>query len=157
MNMVDENKNIMGVDSAAIKALAELMDETGLTEIELEENGRRLRVARGQTVIATAPAHHPAPVAPPVAPAVLAPGAAPLHHAGAVTSPMVGTAYLAPEPDKPVFVKVGDTVEAGATLLIIEAMKVMNPIKAPKGGRVTQIIVSDSQPVEFGEALMIIE
>jgi acetyl-CoA carboxylase biotin carboxyl carrier protein len=151
--MTDDNKTIMGVDSAEIKALAELMDETGLTEIELEEGGRRLRVARGGTIVAQAPApvvHHAAPPAAPATPSTL-------HHAGTVNSPMVGTAYLQPEPDKPAFVAVGDTVEAGATLLIIEAMKVMNPIKAPKGGKVTQIIVGDGQPVEFGEALMIIE
>jgi acetyl-CoA carboxylase biotin carboxyl carrier protein len=155
--MVTENKNIMGIDTDSIKALAELMDETGLTEIEMEEGGRRVRIARGGTVVAHAPAaHHPAAPAPAAAPAALAP-ATPLHHAGAVNSPMVGTAYLASEPGKPAFVSVGDTVEAGATLLIIEAMKVMNPIKAPKGGRVTQILVGDGQPVEFGEALMIIE
>jgi acetyl-CoA carboxylase biotin carboxyl carrier protein len=154
--MTEDNKSIMGIDDDALRAiasLATLLNETGLTEIELEEGGRRLRVARGGTVIAQAPApaaHHPAPPAAPATPSTL-------HHAGTVNSPMVGTAYLKPEPGKPAFVKVGDTVEAGATLLIIEAMKVMNPIKAPKAGKVTQIIVGDAQPVEFGEALMIIE
>jgi acetyl-CoA carboxylase biotin carboxyl carrier protein len=134
------------------------MDDTGLTEIELEEGGRRLRVARGGTVIAPAPAalppapaaHHPAPPAAPATPSTL-------HHAGTVNSPMVGTAYLKPEPGKPAFVKVGDTVEAGATLLIIEAMKVMNPIKSPRGGIVTHILVTDGQPVEYGEPMLIIE
>lgn len=145
------------IDADAIRKLAELMTETGLAEIELAEGERRMRVARAlaqpaafAAVAPIAPAHH--------AEAIAAPTAASLAtHPGAVTSPMVGTAYLQPEPEAPRFVEVGDAVRVGDTLLIIEAMKVMNPIKAPKAGTITQILVSDGQPVEYGEPLMLIE
>ncbi|MEA1652998.1 acetyl-CoA carboxylase biotin carboxyl carrier protein [Nitrospirillum sp. BR 11164] len=146
------------LDSEFVRKLAELLGETGLTEIEYAEGEKRIRLSRA------APAAAMAPVAVAAAPvAAAAPAAAPVaavppaQHPGAVKSPMVGTAYLAPEPGAGTFVKVGDAVKVGQTLLIIEAMKVMNPIKATKAGTVTQIQVGDAQPVEYGEVLLIIE
>ncbi len=142
----------MKVDSDMIRNLAELLDETGLTEIEYSEGERRIRVTRGGgSFVAAAPA--PAALAAP-APAAAAPAAA---QAGSVTSPMVGTAYTAPEPGAPAFVKVGDQITEGQTVLIIEAMKVMNPIRAPHAGTVQQVLVSDGQPVEFGEVIMVVQ
>ena len=143
------------IDPEAIRKLAELMTETGLSEIELAEGDRRVRVSRTVTAAAS-PIHFAAPAG---APAAAAPAAAasPAAHPGAVISPMVGTAYLQAEPGAPPFVSVGSPVKIGDTLLIIEAMKVMNPIKASKGGTVTQILVSDGQPVEYGEPMMIVE
>jgi acetyl-CoA carboxylase biotin carboxyl carrier protein len=141
-----------------IRRLAALLEETGLSEIEYEAEGKRIRVGRGGGPVAAAPAREPAP--PPAAPAAPAPGAPPGAEAvpaGAVTSPMVGTVYTAAEPGAPSLVKVGDKVTEGQTLLIIEAMKVMNPLASPRAGTVTQIMVSDGQPVEFGEPLLIIE
>ena len=140
-----------------IKDLAELLSDTGLTEIEIETGDMRIKVARqGTAVSAVVPA--PAPVAPaPEAAAEAAPAPAPTDHPGGVKSPLVGTAYLAPEPGAANFVKVGDTVNEGQTILIVEAMKTMNPIGAPKSGKVTQIFISNEQPVEFDEVLMIIE
>ena len=142
------------VDAELIRKLAQLLDETGLTELEYQVNSLRVRVAKGSAapaVVAAAPsAAAPAPAAAPAA-------ALAADHPGAVSSPMVGTAYCAPEPGAAAFVKVGDTVRQGQTLLIIEAMKVMNPLPAPRAGRVTEILVHDSQPVEYGEVLMIIE
>jgi acetyl-CoA carboxylase biotin carboxyl carrier protein len=142
----------VSVDSAAIRELAELLKETGLTEIEIEHNGGRLRVSKqtGGTVMAAAPVAA-APAAPAAAPAKPA-GPAP----GTVPSPMVGTVYLSPEPGAKAFVSVGQTVKEGDTLFIVEAMKTMNPITAPKGGTVTEICVHDAQPVEFGQALCVI-
>ncbi len=147
----------MDIDGESIRELAILMEETGLTEIEVVEGDRRVRVARGHAV--AAPVHVPVAAAP--APVAETPATPPAsgptpQTPGAVTSPMVGTVYLRPEPTAQAFVKVGDTVNAGDTLLIIEAMKVMNTIKAPKAGRVSQIVVSDAQPVEFGEVLLIV-
>lgn len=145
------------IDGDAIRQLADILVETDLSEIEYEDDGRRVRVAR--TVAATASVI-PAPIAAPapVAQVTAAPVVSdPANHAGAVKSPMVGTAYLSPEPGAAPFAKVGDTVTVGQTLLIIEAMKVMNPIKAPHGGVVTQVFARDAGPVEFGEPLMIIE
>jgi acetyl-CoA carboxylase biotin carboxyl carrier protein len=141
------------IDEALIRKLAKLLKETGLTEIEFETDDARIRVNAGASgpVIAAAPAVAPAAVAAAAAPAV-ADGPA----AGSVSSPMVGTAYLSPEPNAAAFVKVGDRVAKGQTILIIEAMKVMNPIPAPHAGTVTQILVQDGQPVEFGEPLMVI-
>jgi len=140
-----------------VRKLAELVDETGLTEIEIEQGGLRVRVARQQTtVIAAAPAG----VAMPVPGLTPLPGtgiADPAQHPGVVTSPMVGTAYRAAEPGGKPFVDVGSVVEAGAPLLIIEAMKTMNQIPAPRAGTVVQILFADAQPVEFGEPLLIIE
>ena len=151
----------LDVDEALIRKLADLLKETGLNEIEYESGPHRIRVNRGQAhgaVLAPAVAA-PAALSTGVAggPSSLTNGADLGAHPGAVKSPMVGTAYLAPEPDKPVFVNVGDKVTAGQTLLIIEAMKTFNPIKAPKAGTVSQILVENAQPVEFGQPLMIVE
>ena len=149
------------IDTEFIRKLAQLLQETGLGEIELADGDKRIRVARPSITVAAAPAAAPAGVTAPAAAA--APGAAAGangdlgKHPGAVKSPMVGTAYLAPEPGKPNFVAVGDKVTAGQTLLIIEAMKTFNPIKAPKAGTVTQILIDNARPVEFGEPLMIVE
>jgi acetyl-CoA carboxylase biotin carboxyl carrier protein len=149
-------------DSAIIRELALLLDETGLTEIEIERAGLRVRVARNISVAASVPAAYaPTPVAASasVGAAAAAPAAALdlAKHPGAVPSPMVGTAYWASEPGAKPFVEVGTKVSAGQTLLIIEAMKTMNQIPSPHAGTVTQILVEDGQPVEFGEPLMIIE
>jgi acetyl-CoA carboxylase biotin carboxyl carrier protein len=144
------------VDHDLIRDLARLLDETGLTEIEFERDGTRVRVARG-AVAAAAP---PAPVAVPLdlrGPPATVGGGDPAKHPGVLTSPMVGTAFCGPEPGAKPFVEVGSVVVAGATLLIIEAMKTMNQIPAPHSGRVSQILIEDGQPVEFGEPLMIIE
>ena len=145
----------------SIKELAELLKETDLSEIEVESGDLRIRVARDMdtnVVVSQPAAAAPAAPAPAAeAPAEAEPAVAAADHPGAVSSPMVGTAYLAPEPSAANFIKVGDTVSEGQTLLIVEAMKTMNPIAAPKAGKVSQIIVSNEQPVEFGEVLMIIE
>jgi acetyl-CoA carboxylase biotin carboxyl carrier protein len=146
------------MDTEFVRKLAQLLHETHLGEIELADGERRIRVAR-QAVVA-APAGVPVAAAAPSAAASAAAAAADADlgkHPGAVKSPMVGTAYLAPEPGKPNFVAVGDKVTAGQTLLIIEAMKTFNPIKAPKAGTVMQILVANAHPVEFGEPLMIVE
>ncbi len=153
------------LDRKLLRQLAELINDTGLSEIEVQSGDFRLRLAKQITVQATvpvaAPAAAPAAVAATAAPvAVAADPAKPVigpDHVGAVLSPMVGTVYLASEPNSPPFVKVGDTVEQGQTLLIVEAMKVMNPIQAPRAGKVTHIMVTNGIPVEFGELLMIIE
>ena len=143
------------LDEELVRKLSGLLDETGLTEIEYEGGGHRIRVVRGGTVLAAAPA----PAAPPqvAAPAPADGAPADAVPANAVTSPMVGTAYCAPEPGAPAFVSVGDTVKEGQTLLIIEAMKVMNQIPSPRAGKITQILIEDGQPVEYGEPLLIIE
>ena len=148
-----EKKSI--VDQDLIRQLADLLTETGLTEIEVERDNTRVRVARGGAVFA-----QPAPAAP-------APAAAPSKteeragepgpRAGTVASPMVGTAFLAPEPGARPYVDVGDRVSEGQTVMIIEAMKTMNQIPAPRAGTVKEILVEDAQPVEYGEPLMIIE
>jgi acetyl-CoA carboxylase biotin carboxyl carrier protein len=144
-------------DSALIRELALLLDETSLTEIEIERAGLRLRVARNISIAATT-AMPIAAAAPALATAPTAPAAADLSkHPGAVTSPMVGTAYWAPEPGAKPFIEVGSKVSVGQTLLIIEAMKTMNQIPSTRAGTVTQILVEDGQPVEFGEPLVIIE
>lgn len=143
-----------GVDQELIRQLAALLTETDLSEIEIETDGLKLRVARQVAqavthIAAPAPAAH-APVAAPAA-AEAAP------HPGAVTSPMVGTAYLAPEPGAAVFAQVGQQISEGQTVLIIEAMKTMNHIPAPRSGKLTAVLVDDGQPVEFGEPLFVIE
>jgi acetyl-CoA carboxylase biotin carboxyl carrier protein len=143
-----------------IRELAMLLDETNLTEIEIERAGLRLRVARNISIAAAAPmAYQSAPVAPAAAPAAAtaAPAADISKHPGAVPSPMVGTAYLASEPGAKPFIDVGSKVKVGDTLIIIEAMKTMNQIPSTRAGTVTQILVEDGQPVEFGEPLVIIE
>ena len=143
------------IDADAIRELAELLGETGLTEIEIERNGARIRVSRQATAAVAAPVTAaPAPVA--AAPAAEAPVAHKGPHPGAVPSPMVGTVYVSPEPGKPPFVKVGDQVKEGDTLLIVEAMKTMNPITAPRSGKIHEICVTDGHPVEFGQTLLII-
>jgi len=140
------------VDKDLIRELAKLLDETGLTEIEIERAGLRVRVGRGMQT--SAPVLH----SPGAAPAPTALAAADLaKHPGAVTSPMVGTAYRGPAPGAAPFVDLGSKVVVGETLLIIEAMKTMNQIPAPRSGTVTQILIEDGQPVEFGEPLVIIE
>jgi acetyl-CoA carboxylase biotin carboxyl carrier protein len=146
------------VDPDAIRTLAQLLDETGLTEIEFERDGMRVRVARqGFAVAASGPA-------PRMSAAAESAGAGaenglqdPAKHPGVVTSPMVGTAYRGPEPGARPYVEIGTEVRAGQTLLIVEAMKTMNQIPAPRAGRIVQILVEDAQPVEFGEPLMVIE
>ncbi len=146
------------LDKALIRELTALLEETGLSEIEVEENGRRVRVARNS-------AASPAPAGD-SAPGAEAPGggdgAAPAPsadsgHPGAVTSPMVGTVYLSPEPSAPPFVTAGANVTQGQTLFIVEAMKTMNPIPAPRDGTVSQILIANGAPVEYGEVLLILE
>jgi acetyl-CoA carboxylase biotin carboxyl carrier protein len=140
---------MLDIDHEVIRQLARLLDETGLTEIAIEQDGVSVRVARQAGVrgrAADTAVAVPAPAVPPVE-----------QHAGLVTSPMVGTAYRAPEPGARPFVDIGSPVKAGDPLLIIEAMKTMNQIPAPRDGTVIQILVEDGQPVEYGEPLMIIE
>ena len=161
--MADDNaptgKSGMKIDTALVRELAEMLAETGLTEIEVEDGDRKIRVARGgagaQAVYAApavaAPAAHAAP-----AEAAPAADASAADHANAIRSPMVGTAYLSAEPGSAAFVKVGDAVKAGDTLLIVEAMKVMNPITAPAAGTVRQILVDNAQPVEYDQPLIVI-
>ena len=154
-----------GIDKELIRDLANILNDTDLSEIEIEQDDLRIRVSRtapAATYYAAAPA--PAPVAAPAAPAAAAPAAvspaaapAGRNPANTVSSPMVGTAYLAPAPGARPFIEVGATVKEGQTLLIIEAMKTMNQIPATKSGKVVEIIVNDAQPVEFGEALVVIE
>ncbi len=150
------------MDTEFIRKLAALLEETKLGEIEMADGDRRIRVARpaitaasfAQPIMTAAAAPQPASTAAPAA-AAAAPDLG--KHPGAVKSPMVGTAYLSPEPGKPVFVQVGDKITVGQTLLIIEAMKTFNPIKTTKAGTVTQILIENARPVEFGEVLMIVE
>ncbi|HET9148202.1 MAG TPA: acetyl-CoA carboxylase biotin carboxyl carrier protein [Acetobacteraceae bacterium] len=150
----------LSFDPESLRQLAVLLNETGMAEIELEEGERRLRLARSVAASAVNYAM-PSPVmaapAAPAQPAVPAAPADPANHPGAVTSPMVGVVYLAAEPGAANFVSPGQSVEAGQTLLLIEAMKTFNQIKAPRAGTVGQILVSSGQPVEFGEPLIIIE
>ena len=145
-------------DSALIRELALLLDETSLTEIEIERAGLRVRVARNISIAASIPTSipNPAPASAPSAPASAVPPDLAMHP-GVVPSPMVGTAYWASEPGAKPFIEVGAKVSVGQTLLIIEAMKTMNQIPTPRAGTVTQILVEDGQPVEFGEPLVIIE
>lgn len=152
------NNEGMQVDTKLVRELAEMLDETGLSEIEVEDNGRKIRVSRQMTAVsvaappvAAAAVVAPAPVAAPAAPA------ADVIPANAVKSPMVGTAYLAPDPSAAPFVSVGQSVSVGDTLMIIEAMKVMNPIIATSGGTVKAIFIESGQPVEFDQPLMVVE
>ncbi|MCL4716736.1 MAG: acetyl-CoA carboxylase biotin carboxyl carrier protein [Hyphomonadaceae bacterium] len=149
------------IDPDLVRELAKIISDSGLSEIEVEHGELRLRIARTLTAAAApvthmvaAPAAAAAPAAPPPAAAPAAEAAA---HPGAVPSPMVGTAYLSPEPGAPTFVKVGDMVTQGQTLMVVEAMKTFNPIPAPRAGKVTAVLVNDAQPVEYGEPLVIIE
>ena len=153
-------KSGMNVDTALVRELAEMLGDTGLTEIEVEDGERKIRVSRGGGVpMAAAPMQMAAPAQAAPAPAAAAPvpEAAPAADtAGAIKSPMVGTVYLAAEPGAPNFVKVGDSVKEGQTLVIVEAMKVMNPITADKAGTVKAIHVVNAQPVEFDQPLVVI-
>jgi acetyl-CoA carboxylase biotin carboxyl carrier protein len=160
------DKKTQAIDPELVRELASVLNESGLSEIEVEHGELRLRLARTLTAaaapmhthgVAAAPGpttHAPATPAPAAAGAPAADAAA---HPGAVPSPMVGTAYLSAEPGAPPFIKIGDTVTAGQTLMVVEAMKTFNPIPAPRAGKVTAILVSDAQPVEYGEPLAIIE
>jgi acetyl-CoA carboxylase biotin carboxyl carrier protein len=153
-----EKAGQMQVDIALVRQLAKLLNDTGLTEIEVEADDRKIRVARtmqGASVTMAAPAAPVAMAAP--APVAAPADVAPADHPGAVKSPMVGTAYLAASPEAAPFVSVGDTVKEGDTVIIIEAMKVMNPITATRGGKVTQILIANGQPVEFDQPLVVIE
>ncbi len=160
----------VAIDPAMVRELADIISETGLTEIEVEHGSLRVRVSRQPAATAVTQYAAPAPAAPAPAPAPVpasgaasapasgvgaaaAPGEAP---AGGVPSPMVGTAYLSPDPDSPPFITVGQSVKEGDTLLLIEAMKTFNPIPAPRAGTITQILVGDSDPVEFGQSLVVL-
>ncbi|OYW46759.1 MAG: acetyl-CoA carboxylase, biotin carboxyl carrier protein [Novosphingobium sp. 12-63-9] len=148
----------MAIDSALVRELAELLGETGLTEIEVEDGTRKIRVARTITA-APSVTYAPAPAAAPAAvsaPVEATPAAPANDHANAVKSPMVGTVYLTPDPSAPPFVSVGQAVKAGETLLIVEAMKVMNAIIAPVAGTVTAILVENAQPVEYDQPLIVV-
>jgi acetyl-CoA carboxylase biotin carboxyl carrier protein len=142
-------------DADAIRQLAALLEELGLSEIEYAKGDERLRVARA--VAGTAVTVSAGPVAAAPAPLASTAGSAAADHPGAIKSPMVGTVYLAPEPGAPAFIKAGDTVAEGQTLVLIEAMKTYNPVRAPRAGKVTRILVSDGMPVEYGEPLLILE
>jgi acetyl-CoA carboxylase biotin carboxyl carrier protein len=151
------------IDARLVRRLADILTETGLSEIEVEHAGLKIRVAKTLTAAPQQFAYAPAPAPLAAAPAAAASAsssseaAAPARPAGdEVKSPMVGSVYLQPEPGAPAFVKVGDTVAAGQTMMIIEAMKTMNPIPAPKAGKIVAILVEDGQPVEFGEPLAVI-
>jgi len=159
--MTDNNNSSMQVDAGLVRQLAELLDDTRLTEIEVQDGDRRIRVVRNVAVAAqtvAAPVLAAPAAAPVAAPAAAAAPAAPAgDHPGTIKSPMVGTAYLAASPGAKQFVNVGDTVAAGDTLLIVEAMKVMNPIVSPRAGKVAQLMVDNGQPVEFDQPLAIVE
>lgn len=147
------------IDARLVRRLAGILNDTGLSEIEVEHDGLRIRVARTLTAAASVAVAAPLPAPVFAAPVAEAPAAAaaPAVAAGdAVKSPMVGTVYLQPQPDAPSFIKVGDTVSEGQTLMIVEAMKTMNPIPAPRAGKVLEILAVNGQPVEFGEPLAII-
>ncbi|HEY7608731.1 MAG TPA: acetyl-CoA carboxylase biotin carboxyl carrier protein [Alphaproteobacteria bacterium] len=150
------------INAAAVRQLAALLEETGLTEIEYATGAFRIRVSRQRAVVSEAPATAPAaaaapPVSTPIAVPALTEKAYDATHPGAVKSPMVGTAYLAPEPSAPAFVSAGDRVKEGQTLMLIEAMKTFNEIKSPRAGVVRKIMIENQQPVEYGDILMIIE
>jgi acetyl-CoA carboxylase biotin carboxyl carrier protein len=144
----------LSFDPESLRALAELLNSTGLSEIELAEDNRKLRLAR---IIAPVSVPVAAPATPTATPAAPEKRADPAKHPGAVKSPMVGVAYLSSEPGSPPYVSVGQSVDAGQTVLLIEAMKTFNQIKAPRAGRVTQILVATGAPVEYDEPLLIIE
>lgn len=156
--MSEKKPHSIDVEAAWIDRLADILTAKGLTEIEIEKDDVRLRVSRAAPASAIAyAAAPPAPLAPDAPRADPVPGAKASKLAGAVTSPMVGTAYLRPSPEAPPFVNPGDRVAEGQTLLIIEAMKTMNPITASRAGVVKDILVKDAQPVEFGESLLVLE
>jgi acetyl-CoA carboxylase biotin carboxyl carrier protein len=154
--MSEKSGGGMQVDLKLVRQLADLLNETGLTEIEVEDSDRKIRVARGGVVSSVQVAAPAAAFAAPAA-VVAAPPVAVADHPGTVKSPMVGTVFLAPSPETASFVSIGASVKEGDTIVIIEAMKVMNPIIAPRGGKVTQILVANGQPVEFDQPLVVIE
>jgi acetyl-CoA carboxylase biotin carboxyl carrier protein len=155
----DTHKDAMRIDVDLVRQLAQLLDDTQLTEIEVEDGGRKIRIARKAAAIAAPVQYAPAPTAavPSGASAPVEIVASPAAALNAVKSPMVGTAYLSPNPEAKAFVSVGDTVAAGDTLLIVEAMKVMNPILAPSAGTVKAVLVESGQPVEFDQPLVVVE
>jgi acetyl-CoA carboxylase biotin carboxyl carrier protein len=159
---MSDKKPSPGIEPKLVRELAAILRDTGLTEIEVERGDLRVRIS-GAGAPGTPSTHAPVmhyaaqPAAAPAAPAAAAPAADPRNHPGAVTSPMVGTAYLSPKPGEPSYVKLGDNVTEGQTLLVVEAMKTFNPIPAPRAGRLTQILVANETPVEFGQPLAIIE
>jgi acetyl-CoA carboxylase biotin carboxyl carrier protein len=163
--MAKENKDRDALDKGLIRDLAQLLNETGLTEIEIEKDDLKVRVARHAVapagyavgVPAAAPAAPASPASGPGSSAAAPAGADPANHPGCVKSPMVGTAYRSPEPGAPSFIEIGTRITQGQTLLIIEAMKTMNHIPAPRSGVVKEILIENGQPVEFGEPLVIIE
>jgi acetyl-CoA carboxylase biotin carboxyl carrier protein len=156
--MTEKNQGGMQVDTNLVRQLAELLDTTQLTEIEVQDGDRRIKVARKVQTVAATQVAVPAAALPPVATAASSPAAGPqAESANAIRSPMVGTVYLAPEPGAANFVAVGDAVSAGDTLLIIEAMKVMNPITAPAAGIVRAIMIASGSPVEFDQPLVVVE
>ena len=153
---MSDKPGAMQVDLKLVRALAELLNETGLSEIEVEDSDRKIKVARHLQAAATVQMATPAAVASAPAAAPVA-ASAPADHPGAIKSPMVGTAYLSASPEAAAFVSVGASVSEGDTLIIIEAMKVMNPIIAPRAGKVTAILVANGQPIEFDQSLVVIE
>ena len=160
--MAKAPKKSVEPNTALVKALADILDDAGLAELEYETDDVAIRLSRvsgAAPVAAVAPVAAPAPAALPAAPAAPAADSAAVlsAHPGAVTSPMVGTAYISPEPGAAAFVEEGSTVKKGQTLLIVEAMKVMKPITAPTDGTVSKILVKNAQPIEFGEVLVVIE
>ena len=154
-----ESGEPQAIDTRVVRKLADILKDTGLTEIEVESGGLKIRVAREVTVqhMAAPTVHQVAAAAPAAAAPAAAAPAAPVHNGETIKSPMVGTIYLQATPGSDPFIKVGQTVTQGQTLLIVEAMKTMNPIPAPKAGKIVEILVADAQPVEFGEPLVIIE
>ena len=162
--MADDKKNVGDIDAALVRQLADILNETDLTEVEVERGDLRIRVAREVTVNA-APVQYAAAPAPIAAPAAAAtpvsmpsdPATIVARAGEEVKSPMVGTAYLQASPEAPPFVQPGDKVKKGQTLLIVEAMKTMNPIQSPRDGVVKEVLVGDAQPVEFGEPLVLLE
>ena len=154
---MSDKPGAMQVDLKLVRALAELLNETGLSEIEVEDSDRKIKVARHPQAAATVQVAAPAAIAAAPASAPAAPAPMPADHPGAIKSPMVGTAYLSASPEAAAFVSIGASVAEGDTLIIIEAMKVMNPIIAPRAGKVTAILVANGQPIEFDQPLVVIE
>ena len=164
--MNKKSKETFGINSDAVRQLAQILVETDLSEIEYESDGSRVKVVRQrqqintfipETILPSTMIHHPSVHERPVTAAIHAPTTDLTSHPGLIKSPMVGTVYLSPEPGAPSFVRVGEPVEVGQTIMIIEAMKVMNPIKSTKSGKVLQLCVSDATPVEFDQPLLVIE
>ncbi len=154
--MAENKTKTLDLEAGWIRELADILTETGLTEVEIEKNDIRLRVSRQGAIAAPASITHAAP--PPQQTSIAEPVAETnANHPGTIKSPIVGTAYLSSSPGSPTFVKVGDKVSEGQTIMIVEAMKTMNPITSPRNGTVQAILVSDAQPVEFDDALMVIE